>query len=186
VLGSGWKPELATWRRAVGEEQAKYYSGWGLKRGNHLHLMMEDYVLGREVPERLDTRRELDYFRAGVKALEGLDVVNGSETMLYSDELMLAGTCDLPAVWKGRKAIVDFKTSSYPKAIEEIDDYFTQTAGYSVMIHERTGHLHDLLVIVMANVDDETPTIHVRERTDDMIDKLADARDLFLAGVEQQ
>lgn len=93
----------------------------------------------------------------------------------------IAGTCDLVGEWDHLPAIIDYKTSSNPKQIDEIESYFLQETGYSLMVEELTGRVHDTLVVIMANVDDIKSTVHVRKRTPELIDKLYDARDLFVA-----
>lgn len=185
VLGSGWKPELIEWRMRVGDEEASKASSGGTTRGTALHNQMERYVLGEDIPD-VNTKRKQQAFAAAASAIDdNVTEVNAVEKFLYSPTLGLAGTCDLVGYWKSSAAIMDFKTSSNIKEVSHIGDYFLQAAGYSYMVEEMTGHKHDLLVIIMANVDDPIPTIHVKIRTDEMIDRLVDARDLFLAGRNQ-
>ena len=42
---------------------------------------------------------------------------------------LYAGTTDCVGVWKGKPAIIDFKTTRKPKKREWIDDYFLQGAS---------------------------------------------------------
>ena len=61
------------------------------------------------------------------KGLSNVDEVWGTEVPLYYPGLY-AGTTDCVGVWKGKPAIIDFKTTRKPKKREWIDDYFLQGA----------------------------------------------------------
>lgn len=177
---------MITWRAAVGDDSADEASRKGMARGNRLHGLMEAYVRG-EAPDSVASKREQVAFLAARREVDRhLTKVNAVEVILYSKALLLAGTCDLVGCWDREPAIIDYKTSSSPKGIHEIEDYFIQETAYSVMVEELTGERHEQLVVVMANVDDPIATVHVRRRSQELIDRLCDARDLYAASRGEQ
>ena len=56
-----------------------------------------------------------------------------SEVTVYNDEYMFAGTADLICTYKGKKAVVDFKTASNYDA-EKVDKYWRQVAAYATTV----------------------------------------------------
>ena len=71
------------------------------------------------------------------------------EQHLYSDELKVAGQVDCIAEFDGCISIIDFKTSSKPKDIKNIWDYFMQASAYSYMFEDRTGiPIQDITILI--------------------------------------
>ena len=87
------------------------------------------------------------------------------ETPLYSDYLESAGTVDCIADFRGKRSVIDFKTSKRVKSRDNIHDYFIQTSAYAVAFEERTRLPVSQLVIIMA-VDNEDPLVFVEKRAD--------------------
>lgn len=172
---------LDEWKVAVGEELAKKYSDAGLERGTFMHQTMEKYVESSE-DDVLEFRNETDktLFTSARKGfLSGIEHVYGQELFLYSDEFRVAGATDVVGIWKGRKSIVDFKSSSSYKNTDDIIGYWMQTAMYSKMVEERTGVLCDNLVIIMAVVDEGEPLVYTRNRDDELLDMYREAREIY-------
>ena len=96
------------------------------------------------------------------------------ETPLYSDYLESAGTVDCIADFRGKRSVIDFKTSKRVKSRDNIHDYFIQTSAYAVAFEERTRLPVSQLVIIMA-VDNEDPLVFVEKR-DDWIDGYLELR----------
>ena len=67
---------------------------------------------------------------------EHVGTIYGIEQPLYSDRLMVAGRCDCIGEWKGKLAIIDWKTATRLKEKESIKNYFMQAAAYAEMFHE--------------------------------------------------
>ena len=88
------------------------------------------------------------------KGLSNVDEVWGTEVPLYYPGLY-AGTTDCVGVWKGKPAIIDFKTTRKPKKREWIDDYFLQGAAYSAAHNEIHGTDIKTIVIMMIGWDEE-------------------------------
>jgi genome maintenance exonuclease 1 len=98
------------------------------------------------------------------------------EGQLWSHDLEVAGTVDLVAEFDGEMAIIDWKTSNWPKKRNQIHSYFMQESAYAVMFEERTGIPVTRLVTLVANKDGYQ--MFVEER-DDWIDGFRDLRNQY-------
>ena len=106
---------IRKWRERVGEEEANKISHQATQAGTAVHQIMEDWILGQEpktkpMPIHVAKARGLKNF-----AEIYIDNVMLVEGQLFSHELRTAGTVDLVAEWQGKPAIIDWKTSRYPK-----------------------------------------------------------------------
>jgi genome maintenance exonuclease 1 len=143
------KTALIEWRARVGDEEANRVSRLAATRGTNIHNMCENYVRGEEVDISMpfntymfnQVRRVLD---------EHVDDIVGCELTLASDELKIAGSCDLIALYDGKLSIIDYKTSSKKKMKEWIESYILQTVLYSYMLWEMTGMMAKQCVIIIA------------------------------------
>jgi CRISPR/Cas system-associated exonuclease Cas4 (RecB family) len=170
---------LEQWKHSVGEA-ASDYSERGLRRGTALHEYMETYVGGETDHIQFNNLRSLQAFTAAKSAInKNVTHVHAQEAFLYSDKLRVAGACDMVAQWRGQLSIIDFKGSSNIKYAEEILGYWLQVTAYSLMVYERTGMMCKNLVIIMANVDDPIPVIHIRKLDNDLINRFLDVRDVY-------
>jgi len=172
VLGWASKDSLKEWRKRVGEEEANRISNKASTRGTKLHAVCEDYMHNREINLKTLNLETIDLFSSIQCHLNDIDDVYGIELPLFSEHLGLAGTVDLIANYKGKRSIIDFKTSNRPKKEEWIKDYFMQTAIYAVMFEERTGIPVPNLVIIIA-VDNEMAQVFTSKR-DQWINKAKD------------
>ena len=141
---------LQKWRDRVGEEEANRISFMATSRGTAVHQILEDWILGQEavtkpMPVHVETAN-------GLKQLVSpyLGEVRMVEGQLFSHHLRTAGTVDLVAEFDGEMAIIDWKTSNWPKKRDQITNYFMQEAAYAVMFEERTGVKIKKLVTVVA------------------------------------
>jgi len=97
-------------------------------RGSYVHRFLEEYFKGNmkfyhEDPKVLAyVNGAINFLNAYGKDLEPLMVGGKSmvEMPLICDDLKLAGTPDLPCLWKGEKIMVDYKTASTPKLNEDM------------------------------------------------------------------
>ena len=180
VLSSDKSKEdsIQKWRERVGEEEANRVSRMATQRGTAVHQIMEDYILDQEpitkpMPIHLETASKLkqwvDSYVGDVKLVEG---------QLFSHHLRTAGTVDLVAEWEGEMAIIDWKTSKYPKKKQYIENYFMQEAAYAVMFEERTGIPVKKLVTAVA-YDEPGGTQLFVENRDDWIDKFIELREMY-------
>lgn len=159
------KTHLEEWRKRVGEEEANKVSTQAKNRGTALHKICEDYIMNRDymvdaMPSNIDM-----FLRIKPYLDKNLSSIYGVEVPLYSERLKLAGRTDLLGGWAGYNAVLDFKTSKYPKKEEHIESYFLQATCYSLMANERTLLRYPKIVIIIA-VDHEDPQIFERNAVD--------------------
>ena len=132
------KSALIEWRKRVGDEEANRVSRLAATRGTNIHNMCESYVRGEDVDVSMPFN--LVMFNQIKKVLdEHVDDIVGCELTLASDELKVAGSCDLIALYDGKLSIIDYKTSTKNKMKDWIESYFLQTVLYSYMLWEMTG-----------------------------------------------
>ena len=168
VLGWEKKKHIDEWRKRVGGAEADRISAYSSHRGTQLHQVCEDYVSNKNVDYESLDNLTFQLFTSMQPHLNDIDDVRGIEIQMYSDYLGVAGSADLIARYRGKRSIVDYKTSGKFKRREWIHDYFMQTAIYAVMFEELTGIPIPQLVIIIAVEGYKEPQIFV-ERRDDWI-----------------
>ena len=151
ILGKKKAKFIKEWRERVGEEEATKISTQASRRGTGMHTVVENYIFNKEdyYGKALPHVKELFL---SIKPIidENLNNILGIEVPLWSKHLGVAGRCDCISDWKGKKAIVDWKSSSKVKKKEWIDDYFMQATAYSIMFEERSGIPINNIAIVIA------------------------------------
>jgi hypothetical protein len=181
VLGAdpSKKAGIQKWRDRVGEEEANKVSHVASQRGTAVHQIMEDWILDQDpitkpMPIHLATAGKLkkwaEIYVGDVKLVEG---------QMFSHHLRTAGTVDLVAEWDGKMAIIDWKTSKWPKKREYINNYFMQEAAYAVMFEERTGIPVDRLVTAIAYDEPNSGCQLFVEKRDDWIDGFLELREMY-------
>ena len=154
-------PWLEQWKARVGEEEAARVSKEATDRGTLVHSFAERYFNGESIWEELKTQpvdvRQMS--RDLIKVVEpGVDEIWGQEQILWSNKYKYAGRTDMVGVWKGRPAIIDFKTSKKAKQSTQIRDYFIQCCGYAVAHNEMYGTgIKDIIVAI--TIDGKEPQI---------------------------
>ncbi len=171
VLGAQKKDAIMAWRKRVGEDAANAISKKATGRGTNVHTLCERYLnnesLGDIMPDALEM------FLSLKPLLHRINNIHYQECALWSKQLGMAGRVDVIGEFDGKLSVIDFKTSKKIKAKPQIEDYFWQTAAYSLMYEEMIGQPIHNLVIIMA-VEDEAPLIF-EERTEDHIEGLVKA-----------
>jgi ATP-dependent exoDNAse (exonuclease V) beta subunit len=152
---------LEQWKLRVGEEEAARVSKQATDRGTLIHTFAERHFNGDNIWEELRTQ-PLDIRQMSRDLITivktGLEEVWGQEQILWSNKYKYAGRTDMVGIWKGRPAIIDFKTSKKPKQISQIRDYFIQCCGYAVAHNEMYGTgITDIVVAI--TVDDKDPQL---------------------------
>ena len=148
---------LLEWRKRIGDAAADTIMRESSNLGTMMHTHLEKHVRGEDRPGGTNIGRIMAKKMADViieNALCHVDEVWGIEVPLLYDNLW-AGTSDLVGVWKGKPAIMDFKTTIKPKTLDRVDDYFLQLVAY-LMAHNLT-HNTDIKtgVIFMCSRDME-------------------------------
>jgi len=172
---------LQAWRRRVGSEEAARISGRAARRGTRLHALTEQY-LSNQPPDFGADLMSQEYFQTFRSVLEDIDNVHALETPLYSHHLRLAGTVDCIAEYRGMLSVIDFKTSSRPKQVDWIDNYFMQCTAYAIMYEELTGIPVPNLVVLIA-VEDHAPQVFF-ERRNRWVRGLLEYRDRYEKSID--
>lgn len=177
VLGNTMEPEkqrvLDAWRARVGGSKADQVSRDAATRGTNVHLMLER-ALRKEDPRLQDfPETHVSMFNSMRLELKKIGEVYGQEVVLYSDLLGVAGRCDLVATYQDELAIVDYKTSTRFKSVDEIGDYWLQAAFYATAHNEMFGTTIQKMVIMMG-VENHLPMVFKKVITDEMLTKLVD------------
>ena len=133
----------------VGWDKRLFFESWRIKnkqeservctRGTNLHSLVENYIMGKEVNlNNLDYKTQ-DLFHLIKPKVDELDEIYALETPLWSTTLGLAGRVDCIGIYEGKIQVIDFKGSTRPKDIRDIQNYFLQATAYCLMWQERTG-----------------------------------------------
>lgn len=177
VLSNYNKKSLYEWRKRVGEQEANKISTKASRRGTKVHKLCEDYLNNENNIFEGYTPDNVEMFKSIQNILDDIEIVYAQERTLFSHHLKTAGRVDCVGKFKGKKCIIDFKTSSKPKKKEWIDNYFMQGSGYSVMWEEMTGIPISNIAIIIA-VDQNEPQVFMEKR-DNWIDKFIELRNQF-------
>jgi ATP-dependent exoDNAse (exonuclease V) beta subunit len=154
-------PWLEQWKLRVGEEEAARVSKEATDRGTLIHTFAERHFNGDSIWEELRTQ-PLDVRQMSRDLITlvstGVEEVWGQEQVLWSNKYKYAGRTDMVGIWKGKPAIIDFKTSKKPKQSTQIRDYFIQCCGYAVAHNEMYGTgIKDIVVAI--TVDGKDPQL---------------------------
>lgn len=128
------KSFLIEWERRVGKKKAGEIKKQATDLGSLMHLYLENWVQGLDKPPGNNFIHQQAWKMGDVVIREGLpnvSEVHGMEVMLHFPELY-AGTTDLVGIWKGRHAIMDYKTAKVIRKREQIQGYLHQMAAYAL------------------------------------------------------
>ena len=175
VVGSYKKQSILEWRKAVGDEEANRISGKASRRGTVVHSLCENYLnnkpIGNPMPD------VLMMFNSIKPELNKINNIHYQECALWSERVGMAGRVDCIGEYEGKLSVIDFKTSSRIKTIDEIQDYFWQTTAYSLMYEELVGKPINNLIIIMA-VENEKPLVF-KQKTKDHIKGLVEVINFY-------
>ena len=161
---SFWNREkFVKWRKKIGEAKANEITRKATSRGTDTHTLIEHYLLNEETLPEVQPISDFLY-KIAKPTLNRIDNIHALEGSLYSKELGVAGTVDCIAEYEGELAVIDFKTSKYPKPRDWIDGYFVQAAAYACMYYELTGVSVKKLVIIMTCEDGECVVYEERDK----------------------
>ena len=161
VTGLLNKDSLLEWRRAIGEEEANKISARAASRGTRIHKLCEDFLRGDIVKPNFIDKEMWDTI---LPELTHIDNIHALESKLYSDHLQVAGTVDCIAEYKGKLAVIDFKTSSRIKYKDDIQNYFMQCAAYAVAFEERIEIPVPNILVIMGVENEKNPLLFFEKR----------------------
>lgn len=131
---TGDKTALLEWEARVGSVEAERVRKEATGLGSLMHEHLEKHIMGIERPRGNNIVRQMAQRMADAVIARGLcnvDEVWGVEVALHFPDLY-AGTTDLVGVYKGRPAIMDFKTAKKMKKKADIPNYFAQLCAYAL------------------------------------------------------
>lgn len=172
ITNFGTKSSLMEWRNRVGEEEANKISARASSRGTRIHQLCEDYLTGKSInPSMFD----IEVWNQFKSEIHFIDNIHCMEDRLFSDILMVAGTVDLIAEYKGQLSIIDWKTSTRTKTIDDVNGYLMQCAAYAQAFGEMTDIWIDDLVVIIGTDDRNDPVVFT-EKTDIWLKKFKQKR----------
>lgn len=158
---------LNEWRNRVGVAEAEKITRRAGQRGTKMHSLCEDYFKGNLTDMRIRMMMPFDKMLFG-QIRKYLDLyindIHCMEQALYSHRLKLAGRVDLIAKWKGKLAVIDFKTSIKEKKEEWITNYFVQCTAYAEMFEHLTNEKIDDIVVLIAT-EDQMPQVFEKKKS---------------------
>jgi ATP-dependent exoDNAse (exonuclease V) beta subunit len=140
-----------SWMGALNQEWLKARSEFAATKGTETHLVLESWVRELEEPKVSGYAKSMaGHIKRRIEP--HISAFIGSELMMYSDELRIAGSCDCICIWKGKLAILDFKTnhSDAKKNDDAIFGYKKQCCAYSEMFREQYGRQPSIGVLAIA------------------------------------
>jgi hypothetical protein len=173
MLSSFEKPEIKKWRQAVGEEEALRQMGIAARQGAALHACAEAYLKNEENFPEGTMPNVIDLFRRIQPALDDIDDIVCQEMPLFgrysitnqfakTKHHYLAGTVDCIARYKGRPAVIDFKTATGFKTEDMIKDYYIQCTAYALMYFCMTNVSVKDIVVIIASEESSDAQVFVQ------------------------
>lgn len=159
---------LDEWRERVGFAEAERISKRATDRGTAVHLACENLVLNNPNPEEHAGEHGAMFQQIKTILQARVDVVYGVETGLWSHKMGIAGRTDLLCRYDKKKVVLDYKNLSSYRKKEWIENYFIQGTAYSFMLEERTGEVHEDIVIIAAIEGSAWPQIFRANRREYM------------------
>jgi genome maintenance exonuclease 1 len=184
LLGQCSKESIESWKKSIGEENAKQISEYACALGENLHYVIEKYLDNDPNFLEKTTIHSKYMFSSMQDTLDRIDNIYTQEASLYSDTLGLAGRTDCIAEFDGIPSIIDFKTSRKEKKEEWITNYFVQGTAYSLMFEEMTGIKIKQIVILMCTYDSQ-PIIFKVNRSN-YYTALKDIMDKYLGNLKYE
>jgi ATP-dependent exoDNAse (exonuclease V) beta subunit len=83
------------------------------------------------------------------ESIDRIGTIHAIEVPLWSKRVGLAGRTDCIGFFDDKPSVIDFKSSTYPKSEDAIQDYFMQATAYSLMWQDRTGvELRNIAILI--------------------------------------
>lgn len=146
------KTGLDEWRARVGVDAANDISRKSTKHGTELHLLMENFLYGHEIPTASFKTQQTFKLLAPLISKRVTNIY-GIEQSLYSNQLSVAGQTDLICDFNGIPSILDWKTNKEvgKKNKKWCMDYYLQATFYHIATKELYGLETKQGVLVFCN-----------------------------------
>ena len=153
---SGTKDDsgLETWRKRVGEDEAKRIMEESANRGKAMHKMIEARLKGHGYEDLTPVGQEARPMAGRILdiGLTPLEEIWGLESHLVYPDLY-HGYSDLLGIYNGKETVIDFKQANRPKKVEWIEDYYLQAAAYA-MAHDHNFNTHIEQAVILVCTKD--------------------------------
>jgi len=179
ILGDGPKPWLERWKKSLGQEASTRETNRCGNRGSAIHDMIEKYLKNDPLATNDQTVSNIQLFNKMRYSLKHVDNIVLQEQYLFSDTLHVAGTVDCIGEYCGKLSIIDFKTSTNTKTLEQVQDYFCQCVFYALAYYELTSILIEDIVIIIGVEKGLVPTIF-KQKIHPHIERLSQSINKFL------
>lgn len=168
-----WYPSVTT---VMGHEKADFFSQWreneqnkaamefASKRGNAIHLLIENYLKDGTLPGKSNIYY-YNLFMQMYPYLQKIQNIKMQESPLFSDTLRVAGRVDCVADYEGKLSIIDFKTSGKFKQESWITNYFNQATCYAIMFSE-LFRVKVTQIVILITSDDGSSQEFVKKSVD--------------------
>ena len=151
ILGAGGEKEwLTNWRTRMGATKADKETQRASDRGTAIHDMAEKFLNNLPTPTAGHSTEHIAGFMPLRLHLKKVNNILTQESALWSDTMRIAGRVDAVGEYRGKLAIIDFKTSTNDKTESMVYDYYLQTTAYALMFQERYNIQIDDIVILMS------------------------------------
>lgn len=184
LLGAEEKQWLTDWRSSLGEERADREMKRAAARGTAVHTMIEKHLKNDPDATQGHKIEHINEFSSLRLFLKRINNIRAQEIPMYSDILKVAGRVDCVAEYKGKLAIVDFKTSTNNKNDHMIQDYYLQTTAYALMFEELYGVPIEDIVIIMSVERGAVPLVF-QEKVEPYIEPLVRRINSYYKGVKR-
>ncbi len=184
VLGHGPKPWLEAWRDSMGHEKADAETARCAARGTAVHLLAENYLNNVSEFTEGHTLGNVKMFNQVKLRLNQINNIRAQEIPLFSTVLKLAGRVDVIAEYQGVLSVIDFKTSTSPKDLGMVYDYFLQCTAYSLMYEEMFGIEIPQIIVMIAVERGMVPMVYVKDRAE-YISPLVERINTFYADIKE-
>jgi genome maintenance exonuclease 1 len=157
------KTYLDNWRKRIGHEAADDITKTAANKGTSIHNLVEHYLKDKPLPLFNSLQEKLRFLSLQKYLDDEISILKGSEYMLYSPKMKVAGTCDLFYISNKNELVIgDLKSSRKRKRVAWIEDYYLQVTAYAVMIAELYHIYADIGKIIMtveSTIDEDIPEI---------------------------
>lgn len=155
-----------------GEKTGGLIAGKSMSIGTKAHTIIEDYLSNKKENPYAELY-PMAHFNNLKEYLDDIDRIRVLEANLYSNTLGIAGKVDAVCDYKGKKCVVDFKTSSRLKDEKDMLGYKLQVTAYALMWNELQGDNIQNGVIMMSAATGHKKVFEIKiSEYEDMLKKV--------------
>jgi genome maintenance exonuclease 1 len=128
------RARLAEWQARVGPVAAGRVRREAIERGQHLHTLMEAYLLSRGKTTMTQPQSSWGYWQSLQSVLQDIETTYLVEGLVWHPA-GFAGITDALVTYRGQLCVCDWKTSAQPKRWAWLQDEALQVAAYAAAIN---------------------------------------------------